>query len=798
MTRLKTSSGQFGLIGGICRASSDCILIQEPSPASPVARWKGSLYILAEPVMEGGRGYQAARQAIVEIGQNYYACSSPSITTCLGRAIREANRNLFQHNMQVSGHEKITIGVTCAVARGEELFIAQVLPGQAYVVHQGRIKSFPLNPSWDPEATTLPTMARLLALGWAEDITPEFFHSPLSPGDVFCLSTSNIGRFLGKDEAEQILLYQEPGDVVEQLYRRVHQQGFNEAHAIVVEMRPAVSRQAAAFFSKAGFKERTRLAGEALVAWGSFVGGEARRLLTRPREAGRKPVRARPRPRPEPAAPPPEMPPPLVRPKPTGPWWKSLQQKLYNLFHPHVVMPRLERPRLRIPPARQKRRWPPYALGATALAVLVTLVVLFVRGCQGTNEATISQMIAAAQVQIDDASRVISVAEANHRLATEQDLSQITDANERLDQTEKLLQEFMAKTGPIPRIELTLRDLRDERDRLDSITRFETLDMLLDMNAISTTMATEFPQGCRGDCALHDLVLISSTVYLLDQTRGTVYGFSTTTNHVTPVLGPGVLLQDCLGRSIEAGPILDITLLKRVGTCSAGQPIATWLAAVDANRVLYVYHQGEWQTFDLFSQTSWQSQTVDLDNYDGNLYVLNGELNQILKYYRNSYEMRPEAWLQDIPRVQTQAAVDMAIDGSIHLLLNDGKTVQVLSKGYLDRTLTYWVYPPTIFPSEITVDPQNLEGPYLYVVDRYGRIIQLRKEGPAAFVRVLEGPSEDDLREMQAALVLEKQGRANEDIFYMVVGARLYRGIVSAPAEELPLPTPSPSPTAAP
>ncbi len=31
MTRLKTSLGQFGLIGGICRATSDSIWIQEPS-----------------------------------------------------------------------------------------------------------------------------------------------------------------------------------------------------------------------------------------------------------------------------------------------------------------------------------------------------------------------------------------------------------------------------------------------------------------------------------------------------------------------------------------------------------------------------------------------------------------------------------------------------------------------------------------------------------------------------------------------------------------------------------------------
>ena len=125
MTRLKTSSGQFGLIGGICRATSDCILVEEPSPISPAGRWKGSLYILAEPVPERGRGYHSASQAIKEISEAYYSCTSTSVTTCLTRAIRQANESLLQHNMEVSGHEKVTIGITCAVVRGKELFLAQ-------------------------------------------------------------------------------------------------------------------------------------------------------------------------------------------------------------------------------------------------------------------------------------------------------------------------------------------------------------------------------------------------------------------------------------------------------------------------------------------------------------------------------------------------------------------------------------------------------------------------------------------------------------------------------------------------
>ncbi len=772
MARLKTSSGQFGLMGGICRTASDCILAREPSPASPAARWKGSLYLLAEPVPEGGRGYQAARRVVTEIAQAYYAATSPSITTCLTRAFREANLNLFRHNMAVSGHEKITIGVTAAVVRGEELFLAQVLPGQAYVVHQGRVQPFPSSPSWDPEAATMPTVARLLAMGWSEDVQIEFFHSALQAGDSFCLCTSNIGRTLGKADAEQVLLYQEPADVVEHLYRRVHQQGFAEAGAMVVELQPALSRQATAFFSKAGLQERARLVGETISAFGGFLGGEVRRLFQRPKAAGRRPPKVRPRPRPAPPREP-EIPPPLARPKPSGPWWKTALQSLRGLFRPRSPFPPLERPKMRIRAPRERRRIGPYFLGAAALIVLSLLIFFTIQGTRARQETLLRELIEETKTKVAQAGQTTDLKEANDLLA----------------EAEQALLSNLTPDRPQPSLEYALHDLRAERDRINHVVRFLELEEVVGSQTMSATMAQEgFPAPCT-HCVFQDLIMIGESVYVLEGEQGAVYLYDRPNNLFSPILWPGMRIQ---GRPV--GPILDIAALSRPRDCLPDEAATTWLAAVDADHWLYLHHSGQWESYALSSGSPWNAGQIDMEGYIGNVYILKGEPGQVSKYYCNAYELRPEAWVKDSRAARVGEAVDMTIDGSIYLVLQDG-TAQILSRGLLERTISFQDYKARIYPSTLVVvnSYTNVDSEFLYLVDSYGgRVIQLRKEGGPALVRDLRGPTDDDLVDVRAVVIREQQG-----LCYLVAGHSLYRAVLPPLVAE-PAPTTGPASTRAP
>ncbi|MGB9722514.1 MAG: hypothetical protein ACP5OO_06640 [Chloroflexia bacterium] len=775
MTWLKTSSAQFGLIGGICRASSDCILVQEPSPLSPDARWKGNFYILAEPASEGGRSSSLVRQVLTEIARAYYACTSPSITTCLSRALNEAGRNLFRRNMEVSGHEKLTVGVTCAVVRGKELFLAQVLPGQAYVAHQGRLQAFPRSPSWDPESPPLPLTTHLAALGWGEEVTPEFFHCPLSPGDVFCLCSSQIGRLLGREEAEQALLYQDAPGAVEQLYRRVHQQGFGEAHALVVEMQPAVSREGASLFSWPGLQERARLAGETLATWGAFLGGEVRRLFQRPQPPPEAivPRRPSPPPPPEPVRPP-EMP-ELVRPGPK----KSLRQRAYELLHPQKAFPRLERSRLRIRPARRPRRLP-WALALIALLVLALIIFLIAQENRARQQAEFRAQLHAAQSLLEEALQT----------------SDLTQANAKFREAEQALHGMLDPQHPDPEVKTTLERLRQERDRLNHVSRFPQLDLLIDLSTFTTTMAAEsFSGACTETCTFRDLVMVDDTLYLLEGERGTVYQYAPRQVNpaLIPVLWPGM---PNLGRRIA--PILDIALLKRPQDCQEEAPTSDWLAALDAGGVLYLHRPGQWEFYTLTlsptERVSWADSPTDMEGFQGHLYFLKSQMGRLLKYYCAFYEKwGPESWLQDPRNVRLSEAVDMAVDGSIYLLLRDG-TVQRLFSRKHDRNIAYQDYRGMLYPAELApaqVFTENWDDPYLYLVDRYvGRVLQLRKAGRPALVRDLRGPDDEDLRGLLGVVVLSE-----ERLIYLVAGSRLYRAVLPTPAvPETPAPATTPAP----
>jgi serine/threonine protein phosphatase PrpC len=761
MTRLKASCGQFGLIGGICRATSDSILVVEPGPASFAARRKGNLYLLAEPGLEGVRSALVLRQVLSEISQAYYDCPSPSITTCLNRAIQQANRSLVQRNLEVSAHEKVTVGVTCAVVRGQEVFLAQVLPGQAYLVHQGRLSAFPLHPSWSPENAALPAATRLLALGWEEEVRPEFFHSALSPGDVLCLCSSNIGRFLGREEAEQLLLYQEPGDVVEQLYRRLHAQGFADAHALVVCLELAAGGAAAPWWSARGLQERARLALETIASWASFLGAEARRLFVSPRPAPPKPAARRAPARPEPG---PEVP-SLARPKPAAPWWKSLAEAL----RPQAGLPRVERPRLRIRPAREKRRLlMPFLLGLGAVLVLALLIGL----------------IAQQQQRTQDARTFAAIAEAEQLLTQATQTRDLANANALLNQAEQRLSQAQASRRTRIELERALAAVRVTRDQINQVLRIapEELVPLIRSETLSATVAAAgFGGGCASGCLWRDLVVLDYALFLLEEQHGTVY--VSTTRELRALLGPGA--RD--GPPTE--PIVAIARLERPADCSLPDqpPIVPWLAAVDAARHLYLYRQGTWETYELSGEGSWKARAVRLEGFQGNVYVLRGGPGQILKFPCNAYALRIE-WLQqaeaDPQGGPAERAVDLAIDGAIHLLQPDG-SVLTFRGGRQETALSYQVYPSPISPVAIYADPDTT---YVYIADRRGRILQLRKEGAPVLVQQIRGPSDDDLLYLQAIAVQESQG-----VLYLLTERGLFRARV--PLIPNPVPTPKPTKT---
>lgn len=298
MQRVETRTGQLGLVGGIRQERSDLVTLVEPSsPFAPEAR-KGRLFLVVE-ANEGAPRAAAACQLVARVVRRiFYEDSTFSVTSALRAAIRAANKALYEQNFNLAAHQRAYVGLTCAVLRDGDLFVAQVQPAQAYVLSEGRMRALPAHPSWDPAHVSVAPFARSGALGTSLFIEPELYRCTMGAGDGAIFCSSNFAHLLGRAEVEAALRQGDPGPAVDRLAHTAAASSLADAHGVTLAIVPALSPVAsAAPLSPAGVGERGRLAARSAGALLTGLAGEAARIVRRKPKAAPAP-RAAPRPDP--------------------------------------------------------------------------------------------------------------------------------------------------------------------------------------------------------------------------------------------------------------------------------------------------------------------------------------------------------------------------------------------------------------------------------------------------------------------------------------------------------------------
>ena len=284
MSAFETRSSQFGLVSGIRQTSSDMVLVAEPAGLfAPEAR-KGQLYIVAEADQDVARGRDACQLASRTIRKLFYGDSSYSVTSALRKAISAANKALYEHNFSVSPAKRAVVGVTCAVIKGNDLYIAQILPAQSYVLSDGKLRAIPDRPGLEPGRVRLrPAFIKPGALGASLSVEPEFYRALLRPGDALLLCSSNLARLLGQDDVLRLLRAGDPAEIADRLAEFCKQNALTEAHGIAAAVRPPLSPAAqAAPLSRAGISERGLVALRGIGGWATRVTGDAALLVKGP------------------------------------------------------------------------------------------------------------------------------------------------------------------------------------------------------------------------------------------------------------------------------------------------------------------------------------------------------------------------------------------------------------------------------------------------------------------------------------------------------------------------------------
>jgi hypothetical protein len=697
--KLETVVGQLSVVAGVRQEQATSMAAIVPARAILRKPKEGSLYIVLE-VTGDPLGRDGIYRELIRIISEEYFRGRGSITAKLRQAIGAANSFLLKENLSSLPHEQRTGGVTCAVLREGNVYIAQAGQTTVYVLRQGELTSFPESELTAEEATPL---------GFKREVPVRFYYRRLGAGDVVLLADSPLAQQVSPEQIAQALVEQ---DVEPTLADLEEFAGGGDISAMVIRVVPAgerpgvkseVTRRPAMAGLKATAKERLPRPD-----WGSLGRGMASLLVNTLRGTGNFLRRLLPEPVPSPSEAK-EAPAPSER----------------------VVRPRQ--------PYRAAERGRNLWMGtAIAIPVIVIILVIAVYWRQGTaRQARFEELVGQAQQQMALAEQVDEATARGHLL----------EALDSLAEAEKL------KPGQPP-----LPDLREE-----TANRLKAIDRVIELHWISPLWEYSEPGSDPSRVIINGIDL-----YVLDKGLDRVYKHLLDDNlqalqelEVEPVL----LRKGDQRDPIVVGELVDMVWGEAKGGRLRGSLLVLesggWLLEYDPIRGISVLPVG--------GSDSWMQPQI-AGSYQGNFYLLDSSLNQILRY-EPDYGGLPEHYFPTPGEVDLAGVVDMAVDGQIYVLYADGRILKFLGGQPAPFELV-GLYEPLRSPTALFTSE---EAEFLYVADAGNkRIVQLTKEGQ--FLRQFKAGEGEALDQLKGLFASEAYHR-----LYFVSGNKLY--VTNIPSE---------------
>lgn len=179
---LEAIYGHLYLVDGVRqRADPPGVAVRTWPDRSARGRSRDTLFVHLTLNSQEPAAANLYREAVETLSDAFFG-GVGSVTAALRQAIRAVNEHLMRYNTRVEGVSKQQGGVTCAVLREEEVFIAQAGPTLALIGHQGQLERLP------PQRS-----GQITPLGMGYGIDTRFYHSWVNPGDVILLSSPDFG-----------------------------------------------------------------------------------------------------------------------------------------------------------------------------------------------------------------------------------------------------------------------------------------------------------------------------------------------------------------------------------------------------------------------------------------------------------------------------------------------------------------------------------------------------------------------------------------------------------------------------
>ena len=185
---------EMHLVAGERRETSDLAGIATSPVLSLFKRRRGQLFTITDPSRADGE--PLCRRLIEIIEDEYFRDPSRSITRSLQAAIIVANEFLRAENAKVAADRQLRVGLCCAAVRDGDIFIAQVAPATAFILHNGLVTRVFSSYSLASETGGKGTSHASDALGSRLDPNVNFGFSPLGEGDLVVLATGTSWKMI--------------------------------------------------------------------------------------------------------------------------------------------------------------------------------------------------------------------------------------------------------------------------------------------------------------------------------------------------------------------------------------------------------------------------------------------------------------------------------------------------------------------------------------------------------------------------------------------------------------------------
>ena len=757
--KVGTLMGKLSLVGGIRQEQVTNVAAVKPAHAIFSRHKKERLYIVVEVTGDLLGRDEIYRELTRIIGKEYFQTRG-SITARLRQAISAANSYLLQENLRSLPHKQRAGGVTCAVLKEGNVYIAHAGPTAAYVSYQGKLSRF-------PETAVDELIPEDAApLGFKRGVPVRFYRSKVGLGDVILLASGFLAREASTEQIAQAIVGQ---DIDPALAHLEGLAGEGETSALLIRVAPVeerarVQRQAVAR-QPARPREtpppRVKKAPAQVRATPPKVSEVPRGIREAPPKVSEAPPKVGEVPRgireaPSKASKTPSSPMETLEERLPRTDWDSLKRRVSSALVSFLkatgnflkrLLPEAEGPaaRERAPspkrPSRLSERIGNFWMGlAIALPVIVVILVAVVSWQEGVARRTrFTELMTQAQQHMEMASRVDEPTARDYLLKALASLTEAETVSPGNSQVSEL------------------------REQVNYILK--KIDRVAELEWINPLWKYDEP----GSDPSRVIIAKDIDVYVLDRNLDWVYKhlLDNTMHNLQELEVDPVLLRKGDQRDpIVVGELVDMTWARAEGS----RPTNSLLVLESGGSLLEYEPLRGIQVLPIGGSDQWIQPQV-LRSYGGNLYLLDSGLNQILRYEPN-YGGAPEGYFTAPGAVDLAGAVDMAIDGQIYILYADGRILKLVGGEPVPFEIT-GLYEPLQNPTAIFT---NEETEFLYIADRGNkRILQLTKAGHVQRqLRAVEGSNAFD--ELKSLYAIERF-----HLLYFLSGDTLY--VTNIPAE---------------